>query len=163
MPDGELQHTKLEGINDYIEAVDTVIGLAQRTIRIFGHSLDGGGFNSVKRHDTLQRFLLASRNNRLQIVLHDVNYVMLDCPRLMSLLRLYGHAIAIHQTQPHAQGVYDPFVVADDQHYVRRFHYADSRGLLAVNDPQGAETLIHRFGELWEASFAAVWATTTGL
>lgn len=163
MAEGELQHTKLEGINAYIEAIDTVVGLGQRNLRIFGHSLDGAGFNSVKRHDLLQHFLLASRNNRLSIVLHDVNHVMLDCPRLMSLLRLYGHAIAIHQTQPHAQGIYDPFVVADDLHYVRRFHYTDSRGLLALNDPLGAETLNHRFAELWEASFPAVWATTTGL
>lgn len=163
MEAAEPRHVRLEGINEYIEAIDTVSGMASRTIRVFGHSLEGMGFNSVKRHEVLQRFLLASRNNRLYIVLHDVNHVMLDCPRLMILLRQFSHAVAIHQTQAQAQGVYDPFVVADGQHYVRRFHYEDSRGLLALNDPQGAETLNHRFAELWEASFSAVSATTTGL
>lgn len=163
MGEAELQHTKLEGIQDYIAAIDTVVELASHTLRVFGHSLEGAGFNSLRRHDALQRFLLASRNNRLYIVLHNINHIMLDCPRLMSLLRQFSHAISIHQTHSHVQGVYDPFVVADARHYVRRFHFEDSRGLLALNDPQGAEVLNHRFAQLREASFPAVWASTTGL
>jgi hypothetical protein len=35
--------------------------------------------------------------------------------------------------------------------------------MLALHDPAGSRTLNQRFDELWEASTAAVFATTLGL
>jgi hypothetical protein len=156
------QHQKLSGNAEYESAVDAVLGRPQRTLRIFDRQL-GGGYNSTKRHDLLRTFLLRSRTNRLYIVLHDASGLVRDCPRLINLLRQFPDAIAINETEPQAKGVYDPFALADERDYVHRFHYDDSRSLLALDDPQGALGLSERFQELWEASFPAVSATTLGL
>ena len=156
------QHRKLTGNAEYEAALDELLSRSQRTLRIFDRQL-GTGFNSVHRHDLLRSFLMRSRTNKLDIVLHDASGLVRDCPRLMNLLRQFSHAINIHETEPEAKRVYDPFAIADERDYVHRFHYDDARGLLALDDPQGALGLIERFQEIWEASSPAASATTLGL
>lgn len=163
MTEAAPQHTRLEGIAQYGEGIDAVIARAERRIRVFDRNLDSLGFNSPKRHELLRGFLLARRTNRIEILVHDTGYLERNCPRMHMLLRQFSHALTIHQTHPHVQGVYDPFVIVDDTHYVHRFHFDDSRSLLALDDPQEARTLNDRFDELWEASFPAIFATTLGL
>ncbi|HSD60386.1 MAG TPA: hypothetical protein VLC55_05980 [Burkholderiales bacterium] len=157
------RHTRLESIAEYIEGVDTVIAKAQRRVRVFDRSLEGTGFNSPGRHELLRAFLRARRTNHLYIVVHDPGYLSSRCPRMQLLLRQFSDGITIHQTHSHVEGVHDPFVIADDAHFVRRFHFDDSRSLLALDDPQEARALNERFDQLWEASFPAVFATTLGL
>ena len=157
------QHTKLQGVTEYIDAIDTVIGLAQESVRIFDNTLENTGSNSLKRYEILRSFLLASRKNRLQIVVHDPDYMSKFCPRMLMLLKQFSHSVSIYRTQAHAQHVTDPFIIADDRHYVRSYHFDDLRGLLALHDPKGAEALNLHFDELWAASRPAISATTIGL
>ena len=156
------KHSPIFGKAEYEAAIDTILGKASARIRIFDHTL-GGDYNSPRRADLLRRFLLASRRNNLQIVLHDTRSMDRNCPRILNLLRTYAHAISINETHPSAKLVYDPFVIADDRCFVHRFHFDEMRGLLAVDDPIGTNTFIERFSEIWEASSPAVFATTLGL
>jgi hypothetical protein len=156
------RHTRLEGTADFEAALDTVIGRATRQLRVFDRAL-GTRFDSARRHELLRRFVLANRANRLQIVLHDVDNVVRDCPRLLRLMRSHGSAISVRQTLPDAHGVYDPFAVADERDYVHRFHYDDTRSVLALDDPHGARQFVERFGEIVAASRPALAATTLGL
>lgn len=162
MNDRAPTHTRLEGNADYEAALDSVIARATRRLRLFERSL-GRSFNSPRRTDSLRAFLLASRRNRLTIVLHDVDNVTCDCPRLICLLRQFSHAISIHQTLSEARAVYDPIAIADELHYLHRFHYDGTRGLLAIDDPHGARRFVERFEEILEASVPTVFATTLGL
>jgi hypothetical protein len=82
---------------------------------------------------------------------------------MQQLVRAFSHAVTIHETQQQAKGVYDPFVVADDMHSVRLFHFDTLRGLHAKNDPIEASALVERFEEIWEVSTPAVTANTLGL
>jgi hypothetical protein len=154
--------TKFTGKTEYQDYVDEVIALAQHEIRIFDQQLDKS-FNSLDRHDALRDFLLSNRRNRLRIVVHDASRIERVCPRMLELLRAFNHAMAIHETQPEAQNVYDLFVISDELHSVRRFHFNDLRGLYARDDPIEAHTLVERFEEIWEASAPAVAPTTIGL
>jgi len=156
-------HSRLEGISEFTDAIDAVIARADRRLRVFDRNLDGIGFNSSKRHELLRRFLLARRTNRLFIAVHDTSYLNRDCPRMQSLLKLFSQSMEIRQTYPHAQGVHDSFIIADDAHFLRRFHFDDSRSLLALDDPLETKVLNDRFEEIWDASFPAVFATTLGL
>ena len=156
------EHRKLEGNAAHEDALDILFARPGRQLRIFDRQL-GAGYNSAQRHDLLRHFLLASRSNRIQIVLHDASNLERDCPRLINLLRQFSYAVAIHETEPQAKGVYDPFAVLDERDYVHRFHYDDARGLLALDDPHEARGLVQRFGEIWEASSPAVSGTTLGL
>lgn len=155
-------HRPVDGVREYEAAVDEVVGKASTSLRIFDSTLSSA-FNTPQRHDALRRFLLASRRNTLRIVVHDAQQLHRNCPRLLMLLRQLGHAIYIHETHLRAKGIYDPFVIADDRHYARRFHFDSERGLSGQDDPIGARALIDHFEEIWEASAPALSATTLGL
>lgn len=149
--------------SEYRVAIDRIVRRGRRTIRVFDRNLDGAGFNAADRFEVLRSFLLQSRENRLQFVLHDVGPVQRDHPRLLLLLRQFSAAVSIHQTSQEAQGVYDGIVVADDAHYVHRFHFDHPRGEWVLNDIARTQGLLRRFEEIWSASAPAVSATTLGL
>jgi hypothetical protein len=71
--------------------------------------------------------------------------------------------MSIRQTLRVARHIYDPFVIFDASHYVHRFHYAHLRAAQGANDILGAQQLLDRFAEIWDASAAAVPATVSGL
>jgi len=159
----ELQHTHLDGTADYITALDKLCGLAQRELYVFEKDFEDIGFNSEARYNTLRTFLLASPTNRLHLLAHDTRPLAIRCPRLMILLRQFGHSMHIYQTPKNLLHLTEPFAVADESHYVRRYHFDDPRGILAQHDPAGARVLKSRFEEMWTASHPAVSSSTLGL
>lgn len=161
--EAELQHTVLDGTADYIAALDTLCGLAQHSLYIFEKDFDGFGFNASARYATLRSFLLARPTNCLHLLAHDTRKIEHNCSRLMILLRQFSHGMHIHATPQHLQHLSEPFAVADDLHYVRRFHFNDPRGILAQHDAQGARALKARFKEMWAASCPAISPTKLGL
>jgi hypothetical protein len=157
------QHTTLNGTADYIAALDTLCSLAQHSLCIFDKNFEDAGFNSEARHEMLRAFLLASPANRLQLLTHDTRYLVQRCPRMMLLLRQFSHNMHIYRTPQHLQHIAEPFAVADELHYIRRFHFDDPRGILAYSDPEGVRTLHSRFMEIWLSSHPGASATTLGL
>lgn len=157
------QHIRLEGIVDYLKSLDTLCSLAARSLCLFDKTFEHSGLDSQARYETLRSFLLSSTATSLLILAHDTDYLARRCPRTMMLLRQFSHKMHIHRTPEHLRHISEPFAVADETHYVRRFHFDDMRGILAQNDPQGALTLHAQFMEMWAASRPAVSATTLGL
>lgn len=157
------EHTALDGNADYLAALDQLCGLAQRELVVFEKNYENTGFNSEARYNTLRSFLLASPNNRLLLLAHSTTHLVQHCPRVMLLLKQFAHSMHIYQTPPHLQQVSEPFAVADQTHYVRRFHFDDPRGIFAQEDPQGARTLHANFMEMWQSSHPGASATTLGL
>lgn len=163
MDNAALQHTQLDGIQAYTAALDTLCQLAQHDLYFFEKNFDGLGFNSEARYNTLRHFLLRHSNNRLYILSHDAHYLSTQCARINMLLKQFGHSIFIYQTPKSLQHLSEPFSVADDSHYVRRFHFDDPRGILAQHDPSNARAYKSRFLEMWASSHLAVSGTTLGL
>jgi hypothetical protein len=163
MNDAAQQHTAFDSVADYIAALDTVCGLAQHTLNIFENNFADIGFNSEARYDTLRHFLVGSSTSRLQLLAHDPQHLIRFCPRMMLLLREFNHSMAIYQTPPHMLSVTDPFAVADNANFVRRYHFDDTRGLLAKDDPEGSRLLNSRFQEMWLSSHAGATPTRLGL
>ena len=159
----ELQHTQLNGINDYTAALDTLCKLAQRNLYLFEKDFDGLGYNSEARYTTLRNFLLANPAHRLFVLAHDTHYLSTMCPRMLMLLEQFGTGMFIYQTPKHLQYISEPFSVADESNYVRRFHFDDPRGILGQHDPEKALALKSRFLEMWESSHPAVSVTKLGL
>jgi len=156
------QYRRFEGMREYEAVIDALIPQTQRIIRIFDRSL-ARAWNTPERHEALRRFLLAGRANKLMIVLHDAAPLERECPRVIDLVRQFTTAVQIHETLRPAKHVYDPFVVFDASHYVHRFHYEHLRAAHGSNDVTGAQLLLDRYTEIWEASAAAVSANVTGL
>jgi len=158
-----LQHTKLDGITEYIAALDTLCKLAQRNLYLFEKDFDGLGYNTEARYTTLRNFLLDNPAHRLFVLAHEVRYLSTLCPRMMMLLKQFGTSMFIYRTPRHLRHITDPFSVADESNYVRRFHFDDPRGILAQQDPEKARALKSRFLEMWESSHQGVSATKLGL
>lgn len=156
------QYRRFEGMREFEELLDEMIPQTQSIIRVFDRAL-ARDYNSPRRQEALRQFLLASRSNRLMIVVHEADPIERQCPRIMDLARQFSTAVKIHQTLRPARHVYDPFVIFDATHYLHRFHYEHLRAAQGMNDVIGAQQLIDRFAEIWEASAPAISADKTGL
>lgn len=156
------QYRRFESIREYEELIDSLIPQTQRAIRVFDKVL-ASAWNSAQRCEALRQFLLASRLNRLYIVVHDAEPIEREYPRVVDLVRQFSGAIRIHATLNQAKHVYDPFVVFDASHYVHRFHYRYLRAAHGANDVIGAQQLLDRYAEIWDASALAVSSGTSGL
>jgi hypothetical protein len=148
---------------EYRDALERLSTLAQRELRIFDADFSDLEINSRQKYELLRAFLLRGRDNRLYIAVHDTDYIRNYCPRLLNLLRQFSDRMFIHQTQGDATGAQDSLVLADKLHFVRRPMQAQPRATLALNDDQESEGMLLRFSEIWDSSFPAVSATTSGL
>jgi hypothetical protein len=163
MSEETLRHSQFDGVTEYIAALDQVCASTRHTLNIFEKDFADIGFNSEARYDTLRHFLLGSPNNRLSLLTHDPQHLIRYCPRMMMLLREFSHSMEILQTPPHMRNVTEPFAVADNSNYVRRYHFDDARGLLAQNDPEGARLLNSRYQEMRQVSHTGATPTRLGL
>jgi hypothetical protein len=163
MTDDILRHTPLDGVSDYTAALDTLCKLAHHNLYLFEKDFDGLGFNAEARYKSLRQFLLANPQNRLFVLAHEMQYLSTCCPRMLMLLSQFDDRMLIHQSAKHLLHITAPFCVADNKNYVRRFHFDDPRGILAVNDPEHARTLELQFMEMWANSHPAISTTILGL
>jgi len=156
------EYRRFEGEREYEELIDGLIPQTQRAIRVFDRTLSRS-WNSPQRYEALRQFLLTNRMNRLFIVVHDAEPIERECPRLVDLVWQFSAAVRIHETLSPAKHVYDPFVVFDASQYLHRFHYRYLRAAHGANDVIGAQQLLDRYAEIWDASVHAVSAGTSGL
>ena len=163
MSDTKSNYRILSGLAESLEAIDAVIGAAERTLRIFDVTLSNRGFNTPARAEKLREFLVGGRAHRLLIALHDTQLLERENPRLLMLLRQFPMSIEIHRTVGEARNAHDPFVVADDHSVWHQLHFEQPRAVVALDSPQDALPIAQRFDEIWELSEPAVSATTLGL
>ena len=145
------------------QSVDRLLAAPGRELRIFDPDLQALRLNDAARIERLKAFLAASRTRRVYMVVHDIDHVTRQCPRLMSLLARYAHAMQIHRTHEEIRGIQDSFLVLDQSHYLRRPVAQFFRGALGLHDDTEALAMRGRFNEIWAASYPAVSSTTVGL
>lgn len=144
-------------------AIDRMLTLPGRELRIFDPDLASLRPNQPSRVDQLLQFLKVSRARRIYIVLHDTDYLIRQAPRMIRLYARYTHAITIHRTHDGIRDLRDSFMVLDTEHYVRRAVARYYRGAMGTYDQVEASAMRARFTEIWAASFAAPLLTTLGI
>ncbi len=161
--DAPHEYTRFDTEADFQAAVDRLLAQAGRELRIFDPDLAVLKLNSPERIDRLRAFLAGSRTRHIHIAVHDPGHVTRFCPRMMSLLSLYNHAIQINRTGEENRELQDSFMVLDKNHYVRRPVARFFRGAAGINDETEALIMRARFQEIWGASTPGVSSTTAGL
>ncbi len=156
------EYERFESLRQYETMLDELIGPTQGVIRIFEKSLPST-FNNEARCALLRGFLRADPSNRLFVVVHELDGLDRVCPRFVTLLQHFSHAAKVRQTPRRAHHLYDPFAIFDASHYLHRFHHAHMRYARGLNELEGTQQLLERYGELWEASTAAAAARVLGL
>jgi len=162
---GALPHARyerFESLREYDAMFDELVPNTQRVIRIFDKSLSAR-YNTPGRCGLLREFLRADPLNRLFIVLHETDSMARICPRFVAILHRYSHIARVRRTPRAARHLYDPFVVFDASHYLHRFHYDHMRYARGQNEVVGAQQLLERYQELWDASTAAAATSVLGL
>jgi hypothetical protein len=144
-------------------AVDRLLEQPGRELRVFDPDGAALRLNDAGRIERLEGFLLASRTRRLYLVVHDTDHLTRHCPRLLTLLRRFSHAMQINRTHEEIREVQDAFLLLDSVHYVRRPVAQLFRGAMGLGDETEGQALRGRFAEIWAASYPAVSSTTVGL
>lgn len=147
----------------FLQAVDRLLEQPGRELRIFDPDLAALHLNDPERVARLEGFLAASRTRRLFIALHNTDHVTRQCPRVMTLLARYSHAIQINRTNDEIRELQDAFLVLDAVHYVRRPVAQFFRGAIGLGDENEGLLMRQRFVEIWSSSYPAVSSTTAGL
>jgi hypothetical protein len=154
---------ELATIAEQTAATDELIALARHHIQVFDQDLSQTGWNNAARSERLAAFLREVRGRRLDIIVHDTRYLQSACPRMLKLLGVYGHAMSILQTGAEGKVATDPLLIVDGQHYLHRFHFDQPRATLGILQPEQAQPLVARFGEIWATGESGVNATVLGL
>ncbi|MDQ6924029.1 MAG: hypothetical protein M3Z74_07625 [Pseudomonadota bacterium] len=154
---------ELATIAEQTAAIDELIALARHHIQVFDQDLSQTGWNNAARSERLAAFLREVRGRRLDIVVHDTRYLESACPRMLKLLGVYGHAMSILQTGAEGKVATDPLLIVDGKHYLHRFHFDQPRAALGILQPEQAQPLVARFGEIWATGESGVNATVLGL
>jgi hypothetical protein len=157
------RHELLVTVAAQVAAIDTLIGLARRSIRVFDVDLADTGWNSAARAERIVAFLRADRTARLDIVVHDIDWIARSCPHLTGLLKYYSHAITIRRSGADAKHAMDPLVIVDDRHFLHRFHVAQPRAAFGIEEPYEAKPLVERFEAIWASAEPGIGATVLGL
>ena len=153
----------LGSVAEQIAAIEELIGIARRRIRVFDQDLSQTGWNQPARIDRLSAFLRATRGRRLDIIVHDTTYLESGCPRLLNLLRSFSGAITIYRTGEEARLATDPLLIVDDLHYLHRFHFEQPRATMGIEQPEQTRPLAGRFDEIWATGEPGINATVLGL
>jgi hypothetical protein len=156
-------YSTFNGEAEFQAAVERLLAQPGRELRVFDPDLAALRVNEPARIAQLEAFLRGSRTRRLFIVLHDTDHLSRRCPRMMDLLKRFGHAIQIHRTHDEIRGLQDAFLVLDAAHYVRRPVATFFRGAIGLHDDTEALGMRSRFHEIWSASYPGVSSTPAGL
>jgi hypothetical protein len=159
----EPREVRLDSIAEQVRAIDALVDRAEHTLQVFDRDLAEGGWNVANRAERLTRFLRRSRNARLAIIVHDTRYLETACPRIVALLRTYGHAMAVWRTGAEARHATDALVIADGRHHLHRYHVDQPRATLSLDMPQATKPLVARFEEIWATGEPALGGSVLGL
>ena len=147
----------------YQRAVDNVLSVAKEEICVFDADLRNLEFDARARADTIAAFLAGGRDRSLRIVLHELDHVNRNSPRLMGLLKRYSHCFSIRQTPESLRNLADAFVLADGVSGVIRFHVDHFRGKLLLEQSVAVHDWQQRFEGLWMEAIPGISATHLGL
>jgi len=158
-----IENEVLTGERNYEVVLNQLIQKAERELLIFDQDFGKGGYTSLRRFELIRDFLAKDRQNKLVIILQDAGYFTTKCPRLFQLLVTYSHAMTVYQANDNAKVAKDTFLIADQRHFLRRFHIDQARFKYAFDDIETVSMLNMRFSELLQETSHAISMTALGL
>jgi hypothetical protein len=147
----------------YQAAFDDLLAGARQQLCLYDRRLDDLDLDDPARHAALRAFCVAGGRRRLELLLDETDTLRARHPRLVGLLRDFGHVLEIRQADPDAPRPDYGFAVADRRGALRRFDKLALRGSVASDDPHAAALLHQEFAALWQRAPVVVAATTLGL
>lgn len=149
--------------SEFRSAFDALLASTHRQLRVYDHNLDLFEIDDAPRHAMLRALCVAGGGRRIELLLDDISPVARSHPRLMQLVRDFGHVLEIRQADPDAPRPDQAFALADAHGVMLRADKAAVHGTLHLEDARDAVLLHQQFEGMWQRSPAGVSATTLGL
>ena len=153
----------LETAAEFRDAFDALLATTHRQLRVYDHDLELLDIDHAPRHAALRSLCVAGGGRRIELLFDDIGLVARKHPRLMQLVRDFGHVLEIRQADPDAPRPEQAFVLADRHGVLLRADKAAVHGMLHLDDARDAVLLNQEFEGMWQRSPASVSATTLGL
>lgn len=144
-------------------AFDALFAGTHRQLRLYDRDLGPYELDDATRHAALRAFCVAGGGRSLELLLDDIGRVARDHPRMMQLVRDFGHVLVIRQADPAAPRPDQAFVVGDRRSVLLRADKAAAHGVHHPDNPARAASLLQEFEAMWQRAPAQVSATTLGL
>jgi hypothetical protein len=144
-------------------AFDTLLASTHRQLRLYDHDLHLYDLDAIARHTVLRAFCAAGGGRSIELLLDDTGRIARDHPRLMQLVRDFGHVLAVRQADPDATRPGHAFVVGDRHGVLLRADKSAVHGSYHADDPARAAPLLEEFGDMWQRAPAQLSATALGL
>lgn len=145
------------------DAFDALLAATQRQLRLYDRDLSLLDIDAAPRLAALRALCVAGGGRRVELLLDDIDRVARDHPRLMLLLRDFGHVLEIRQADPDAPRPDQAFALADRHGVLLRADKSAVHGTLHLDAPGNATALQQSFEDMWQRAPASVSATTLGL
>ncbi len=155
--------TAFETPSEFRAAFDALLAATQRLLRVYDHDLGLLEIDHAPRHAALRALCVAGGGRRIELLLDDISRVARTYPRLMQLVRDFGHVLEIRQADADAPRPDQAFALADRHGVLLRADKAAVPGTLHLDDIRDAVLLNQNFEGMWQRSPAGVSATTLGL
>lgn len=144
-------------------AFDALLAGTHRQLRVYDRDLGLLALDDEPRLVALRALCVAGGGRRIELLLDDISRVARDHPRLMLLLRDFGHVLEIRQADPDAPRPEQAFAFADRRGVLLRADKSAVHGTVHEDDPARATELNHEFESMWQRAPGQVSATTLGL
>jgi hypothetical protein len=149
--------------SEYDDAVQKILLLATRRIRIFDSDLVRLKLESRENALILRQFLSAAPQNTLQIVLRNTELFRNDSPRLFKLLTDFPHAMQVWECASSLARLTDAIFLSDDRHALIRIHEDHARSRIIIDNAEESRRYLTRFEEILAEGGTPISATTLGL
>lgn len=144
-------------------AFDALLANTHRQLRLYDHDLHLYDLDDAARHAALRAFCVAGGGRSIELLLDDTGRVARDHPRLMQLVRDFGHVLVIRQADAAAPRPDAAFVIGDRHGVLLRADKSAVHGDFHPDDPARAAPLLQEFEAMWQRASLQVSATTLGL
>jgi len=148
---------------DYDGALQKVLLLASRTLRIFDDDLSKLKLEGRENSESLRRFLSARQASSLCIVLKDAEPLRRHSPRLMKLLTNYPQQMSVIECPLHLASFNNSLCLADDRHALVRIHQNHARARIIINSTPDCAPYLQQFETILNEGGEPISATTLGL
>ena len=160
-----IEPIQIESHAQFRDAVAAALATAQGEILLADRDFAGWPLNSPVVEEALRRFFLASRVNRMRLLTTPTHQLHRESPRLMGLLRDFGHAFSCRYPPDTMMARFSQdtcLLVIDRVRVVRRFHHHQPLGIAEFSTDEGQAWADH-FESIWDESTSGLSVTTLGL
>ncbi|MFZ5540520.1 MAG: hypothetical protein ACOY5V_12345 [Pseudomonadota bacterium] len=137
---------------DVPRAVALVLGGAQRIVRAMHRDLAPFELSTLRATAQIERFVLADRGARVQLLVDDIAWLEAGAARLRRLQRFFPHAIQMRIAAEDDPVGDDACLLADARHALLLTPTAHGIGDLWLNHEPRAQTWAASFDRRWEAA-----------